>query len=205
MEELTNIDEITNVTNNEDNDVIDGKQLISKDFLITKGQKKSKQNETNPLFIKMHNELKEFCNHKIQLMMVMKAQELSLTFKSEKKYCHVNTTKDIGMSFLHDSSKENLDDAFTCIKGQFESGASRFQWAKKLENEFMEDYNYMYQDDSTKIKGCIERFIVRRRQEIFKSVLRRGDPTNKLDVTNNKDHVLHNIDNNDELRQKMRK
>ena len=60
----------------------------------------------------------------------------------------------------------------------------------------------MYQDDNRKIKGCIERVIVRRRQEVFKSVLRRGDPTNKLGVTNNKDHVLHNIQNNDELRQK---
>ena len=116
MEEVTNIDEVTNVTNNEENDVIDGKQLISKDFLITKGQKKNKQNETNPLFDKMHNQLKEFCNHKIQLMMVMKAQELSLQFKSGKKYCHVNTTKDIGMSLRHDSSKENRENKYESLR-----------------------------------------------------------------------------------------
>ena len=88
------------------------------------------------------------------------------------------------MSLLHDSSKDNLDDVLTCIKRHFEYGTSRFQWAKTLKNEFIEDYNNMYKDDNSKIKGCIERLIVRRRQELFKSLLRRGDPTNKLDVTN---------------------
>ena len=74
------MDEVANVTNSEENDMIDGKQLISKDSLITKGQKKNKQNETNLLFNKIH-QLKEFSTHKIQLMMVMKAQELGLQFK----------------------------------------------------------------------------------------------------------------------------
>ena len=46
----------------------------------------------------------------------------------------------------------------------------------------------------------IERLIVRRRQDLFKSVLRHGDPTNKLDVTNNKYHDISNIESHDELR-----
>ena len=44
MEELMKMDEVAYVTNSEENDMIDGKQLISKGFLITKVQKKNKQN-----------------------------------------------------------------------------------------------------------------------------------------------------------------
>ena len=134
--------------------------------------------------------------------MVMKAQGLRLQFKSGKKYCHANTTKNIGMSLPHDSSKANLDDVLTYIKAQFESGTSRFQWVKTLTNEFMEDYNYMYKDDNTKIKRCIERLIVRSRQEFFISISRHGDLKNKLNVTNNKYHDISNIESNDELRKK---
>ena len=71
------------------------------------------------------------------------------------------------MSFLHNSRKDNMDDVLSCIKGKFESGASRFQCTKTLKNEFMEDYNYMYNNDNLKIKGCIKRFIVRRRQDFL--------------------------------------
>ena len=109
------------------------------------------------------------------------------------------------MSLLHDSRKDNMDDVLTCIKGKFESSTSRFQWAKTIKNEFMEDYNYMYKDDNSKSKGCIERFIVRKRQEFFKFVLRRGDPTNKIDFTYNKYHNISNIESHDELRKKNMK
>lgn len=78
-------DGLTKVTNSEEDELNRNKIKISKDFLITKGQKKNKDNELKPLFTKLMEQVKEFSNDKIQLMFVMKAQELQLKFKSEKK------------------------------------------------------------------------------------------------------------------------
>ena len=50
-------------------------------------------------------QVKEFSNDKIQLMFVMKAQELQLKFKSGKKLKDVNTLKDIGKSLYTDKSQ----------------------------------------------------------------------------------------------------
>ena len=77
-------DGLTKVTNTEEDELNRNKIKISKDFLITKGQKKNKDNELTPLFSKLMEQVKELSNDKIQLMFVMKAQELQLKFKSGK-------------------------------------------------------------------------------------------------------------------------
>ena len=134
-------------------------------------------------------QVKEFSNEKIQLLVVMKAQELQLKFKSGKKLKDVNTLKDIGKSLYTDKSQENISNINYCLKGQFKTKGERFGWAHELEKEFMDDYNYEYlEDDKTKMKGCIERLIVRRRIELSKLVKRLGEPFE--DTKNN------NIDDN---------
>ena len=53
----------------------------------------------------------------------------------------------------------------------------------------MEDYNYVYlEDDKIKMKGCIERLIVRGRIELSKLVKRLGEPL--------EDTKRNNIDEN---------
>ena len=91
----------------EEDELNRNKIKIYKDFLITKDQKKNKNNELKPLFSKLMEQVKEFSNDKIQLMFVMKAQELQLKFKSGKKLKDVNTLKDIGKSLYTDKSQEN--------------------------------------------------------------------------------------------------
>ena len=100
-------DGLTKVTNSVEDELNRNKIKISKDFLITKGQKKNKDNELKPLFTKLMEQVKEFSNDKIQLIFVMKAQELQLKFKSGKKLKDVNTLKDIGKSLYTDKSQEN--------------------------------------------------------------------------------------------------
>ena len=134
-------------------------------------------------------QVKEFSNDKIQLMFVMKAKELQLKFKSGKKLKDVNTLKDIGKSLYTDKSEENKSNINYCLKGQFEKQGERFGWAQELEKEFMDDYNYVYlEDDKIKMKGCIERLIVRRRIELSKLVKRLGDPLEDTKRNNNDDN-----------------
>ena len=53
----------------------------------------------------------------------------------------------------------------------------------------MDDYNYVYlEDDKIKMKGCIERIIVRRRIELSKLVKRLGDPLEDTKRNNNDDN-----------------
>ena len=77
-------DGLTTVTNSKEDESNRNKIKISKEFLITKDQKKNKANELNQLFFKLMEQVKEFSNDKIQLMIIMKAQELQLKFKSGK-------------------------------------------------------------------------------------------------------------------------
>ena len=182
-------DGLTTVTNSEEDELNRNKIKIYKDFLITKDQKKNKNNELKPLFSKLMEQVKEFSNDKIQLMFVMKAQELQLKFKSGKKLKDVNTLKDIGKSLYTDKSQENKSNINYCLKGQFEKQGERFGWAQELEKEFMDDYNYVYlEDDKIKMKGCIERLIVRRRIELSKLVKRLGDPLEDTKRNNNDDN-----------------
>lgn len=170
-------DGLTTITNSEEDDSNRNRIKISKEFLITRDQKKNRDNELKPLFLKLMEQVKEFSNEKLQLMFVMKAQELQLKFKSGKKLNDVNTLKDIGKSLYTDKSQENKSNINYCLKGQFETKGDRFGWAQELEKEFMDDYNYEYlEDDKTKMKGCIERLIVRRRIELSKLVKRLGEP-----------------------------
>ena len=64
-------------------------------------------------------QVKEFSNDKIQLMFVMKAQELQLKFESGKKLKDVNNLKDIGKSLYTDKSQEHKFNINYCLKGQF--------------------------------------------------------------------------------------
>ena len=143
-------DGLTTVTNSEEDELNRNKIKISKDFLITKDQKKNKDNELKPLFLKLMEQVKEFSNEKLQLMFVMKAQELQLKFKSGKKLNNVNTLKDIGKNLYTDKSQENKSNINYCLKGQFETRGDRFGWAQELEKEFMYDYNYEYLEDDKK-------------------------------------------------------
>ena len=77
-------DGLTAVTNSKEDEINRNKIEISKEFLITKDQKKNRDNELKPLFLKMMEQVKEFSNEKLQLMFVMKVQELQLKFKSGK-------------------------------------------------------------------------------------------------------------------------
>ena len=61
-------DGLTKVTNSVEDELNRNKIEISKDFLITKGQKKNKDNELKPLFTKLMEQVKEFSNDKIQLI-----------------------------------------------------------------------------------------------------------------------------------------
>ena len=101
----------------------------------------------------------------------------------------MNTLKDIGKSLYTDKSQENKSNINYCLKGQFEKQGERFGWAQELEKEFMDDYNYVYlEDDKIKMKGCIERLIVRRRIELSKLVKRLGDPLEDTKRNNNDDN-----------------
>ena len=196
-------DGLTTVTNSEEDELNRNKIYISKDFLVTKDQKKNKDNELNPLFSKLFEQVKEFSNDKIQLMFIMKAQELHLKFKSGKKLKDVNTLKDIGKSLYTDKSQENKSNINYCLKGQFETQGDRFGWAQELEKEFMDDYNYVYlEDDKVKMKGCIERLIVRRRIELSKLVKRLGEPledTKRNDIDDNQSSCYELVEKNREI------
>ena len=53
-------DGLTTVTNSKEDEINKNKIQISKEFLITKDQKKNKDNEIKPLFFKLMEQVKEF-------------------------------------------------------------------------------------------------------------------------------------------------
>jgi len=159
----------------------EGFDVISKDYFITKGQKKNieVQKKDGEIWHDRKRKVNLKINNNLKLKMILKLQERGLKFKDSKKEGLSNVQKfgDIGLAWKCDASH---DQGVKVNAGMHDTFDNEQGYKYYLESSNMKRLMLKYENNITSnIKGCIARMIVNRICTLTKLINKRAEKLHK--------------------------